>query len=147
MQQTAKRWSPDHQLKTWFIRPKEDEGQKRGNEAEATFLSMTEDLIKNGRLKWARAVSKASAHEDLLKGFDYRIRAVAGNPGGSLFEFSLLINVKSSFGGALEFSKRQIPGVYWIVVYPKMSPRKLRNALYSVYMREIQRLRQSKLSA
>ena len=142
-----KRWSPGGRLKQWFIRPQSNRSQRRGDEAEAVFEEMTENLMKSGQLRWAQAITKASAHEDLIKGFDFRIRAIARNPGGSLSEFSLLINVKSSLDSALRFRHEKPADVYWVVAYPNMRPRELRNVLYSVYMREIKRLREAKLLA
>lgn len=115
--------------------------------ADDMFQAMTDDLIRVGKLKWARNISRATPHEHLLKGIDFRIDAIAKNPGGSLLEFPLLIHVESSFNGALEFCKHGAPGIHWLVVQPNIKPNELRNALYVVYMKEIKRLRPTQPSA
>ncbi len=143
MSKPNKRWSPNHSLKKWYIRPEQNSGQERGDESEAMFLRMTEELIRSNEIPWAKAVLKASSSDDLLKGVDFRIRSVAINRGGSTCEFSLLIDVKSSLQGARKTDNRRGPGVYWLVVYPGMPERELRNVLYMLFMKEIKRLRET----
>jgi hypothetical protein len=128
-------------IKTWFIGNKKTAEDERGEKSEIAFESMTRFLIDIHKLWWALGIAKSTASEDILKKIDFKIRVFANNRDGSLSEFIIPIQVKSSSLGAWRFVKENGKDIPVVVMYPDMQPAILRKILFNIYFHEVRRRR------
>lgn len=126
-------------VRSWYISGQDipDPSQHRGDESEKRFESIVSSMILLGNTPWLQSISRATSHEDILNGFDFRLRVCAMYSGGRKAEFSILIDVKSS----TQFLERPLGtpndhGVYTIVMFRNSSEGQIRRVLKTIYFKE-----------
>jgi hypothetical protein len=93
--------------KTWFMGRQNTPEQHIGDRSERRFEQMVNGMIGAGYLPWAQSVARANSQDDMLKGIDFWIRAIARESNGSTCEFSIPIQVKTSREQAEQFIKEK----------------------------------------
>ena len=129
--------------KKWLIRIKkaftkrdQEESHILGDFSEDRFESMVRTLIRQRHMPWLLGISRASASEDWIKKVDFRLR-VSFHDGTHLNEFSIPVNVKSSFKGVEDFRKENPNSrVYPIGMLYNINLKWLSRILSNIYRKE-----------
>ena len=128
-------------FKSSFLGRRPTNDERRGYDSERCFEIMVKELQKRGRLPWLQGFTKASVTDDTLNKTHYRMRVVNWTQ-RNLVEFSIPIQIKSSFGGAQRFlHENRNDRIRVIVMHYRMNIYLLKKLLQDIYTQEVKKHR------